>query len=387
MLQDSIKLTGRLSIKKYNDKDELIFETEVPNLVVTAGKEYIAGRLIGSLDKLVLSGNFQVGSRYRILALGTVTQSEWNTIAGTSGVTYSIGSRFTAYTTGSATNTVITSTTNSASVATTTALTAVAVSGTILPGMIITGSANIPAGTTIVSGTSPNWVMSNAATGTVTNASLYFSSVKGQTLFSDAMGYMGIGDNSTGALVSQSALANEIGRVAASDLASAGSNATFSATFPSTAVAYTIKEAAIFNRSTSNVYTFNGAATGGGGGAVNIGSTVRTITLTSHGLSKGDKVTYTTTDTAISALTVGNSYYVIYIDSNTIQLADSLAKATASSNVAATNLTNGYAIALTAGSGTNHKLIFGTMLARTTFPDISKGATEALAISWTVTVG
>jgi len=26
-------------------------------------------------------------------------------------------------------------------------------------------------------------------------------------------------------------------------------------------------------------------------------------------------------------------------------------------------------------------------LARTTFPDISKGTTEALAISWTVTVG
>ena len=52
MLQDSIKLTGRLSIKKYNDKDELIFETEVPNLVVTAGKEYIAGRLISSFRQL-----------------------------------------------------------------------------------------------------------------------------------------------------------------------------------------------------------------------------------------------------------------------------------------------------------------------------------------------
>jgi hypothetical protein len=386
MLQDSIKLTGRLSIQKYNDKDELIFETEVPNLVVTAGKEYIASRLIGSLDRLVLSGNFQVGSRYRILSLGTVTQSEWNTIAGTSALTYSVGSRFTAATTGSATNTVITSTTNSASVATGTTLTAVAVSGTILPGMIITGSANIPAGTTIVSGTSPTWIMSNAATGTVTNASLYFSSVKGQALFSDAMGYMGIGDNSLGALVSQSALANELQRVAASDLASSGSNATFSATFPATSAA-TIKEAAIYNRSTSNVYTFNGAATGAGG-AVNIGSTVRTITITSHGLSKGDKVTYTTTDTSIPALTVGGSYYVIYIDANTIQLADSLTKANASSSVAADNITNGYAIALTAaGSGTNHKLIFGTMLARTTFPDISKGATETLAISWTVTVG
>jgi hypothetical protein len=385
MLQDSIKLTGRLSIKKYNDKDELIYETEVPNLVVTAGKEWIATRLIGSLDRAGSTGYLQVGSRYRVLNLGSVTQAEWNTIAGTSGLTYTIGSRFTAATAGT-TPVLVSSTTNSAS-STSTALTAVAVSGTIVPGMQVVGSANIPANTFVVSGTSPNWVISNATTGVVSNASLTFVGQKGECLFSDAMGYMGIGDNSTGALVSQAALVNEIARVPSSDLASSGSNATFSATFPSTGTAYTIKEAAIYNRSTSNVYTFNGAATGAGG-AVNIGSTVRTITLTSHGLSKGDKVAYTTTDTSIPALTVGSSYYVIYIDANTIQLADSLTKATASSSVAADNITNGYAIALTAaGSGSNHKLIYGIMLARTTFPDISKGTTEALAISWTVTVG
>ena len=48
MLQDSIKLTGRLSIKKFNEKGELIETKEVPNLVVTAGKEFIASRIISN---------------------------------------------------------------------------------------------------------------------------------------------------------------------------------------------------------------------------------------------------------------------------------------------------------------------------------------------------
>ena len=46
MIKDSIKLTGRLSIKKYDKDGKEIYSKEVPNLVVTSGKEYIAQRLV-----------------------------------------------------------------------------------------------------------------------------------------------------------------------------------------------------------------------------------------------------------------------------------------------------------------------------------------------------
>jgi hypothetical protein len=46
------------------------------------------------------STSLVVGCQYRIVSTGTTTQAEWNTIAGTSGVTYSNGSVFTAAVTG-----------------------------------------------------------------------------------------------------------------------------------------------------------------------------------------------------------------------------------------------------------------------------------------------
>jgi len=48
----------------------------------------------------VTAGSFVVGQTYQILTLGSTTQTQWNTIAGTSGVTYAVGSTFTAATTG-----------------------------------------------------------------------------------------------------------------------------------------------------------------------------------------------------------------------------------------------------------------------------------------------
>lgn len=385
MLQDSIKLTGRLSIQKFNDKDELIYQTEVPNLVVNSGKEYIAGRLIGSGDSMYTTGNLQIGSRYRIISLGTTTQAEWNTIAGTSGLTYAVGSRFTAAATGSAASVAV-SKTNNGSAALGTALTANVFSGTIVPGMVITGSDQIPAGTTIVSGSGTSWVMSAAASGTFTNAYLQFTGKSGEALFSDAMGYMSIGDNASTVAVSQTALTNEVARVATSSLASSSTAASFSAVYPAgTGTSTSIQEAGIFNRSNSNLYTFNSIATGSGG-AVN--TTNKTITISSHGLSKGDKITYSVGGgTAMTNLTDGTTYYVIYIDSNTIQLATTSALAASSGTSYSTNNTNGYAIAIGAGTGNNHKIIYGTMLCRTTFPVISKSNSESLAITWTVTVG
>ena len=48
----------------------------------------------------VSAGLFVVGQQYKITSLGTTTQSQWNTIAGTTGQTYVVGSMFTAATTG-----------------------------------------------------------------------------------------------------------------------------------------------------------------------------------------------------------------------------------------------------------------------------------------------
>jgi len=48
----------------------------------------------------VSAGSFQVGQQYKITSLGTTTQAQWNTIAGTTGQTYVVGSLFTAATNG-----------------------------------------------------------------------------------------------------------------------------------------------------------------------------------------------------------------------------------------------------------------------------------------------
>jgi hypothetical protein len=48
----------------------------------------------------VSAGSFQVGQQYKITSLGTTTQGQWNTIAGTTGQTYVVGSLFTAATNG-----------------------------------------------------------------------------------------------------------------------------------------------------------------------------------------------------------------------------------------------------------------------------------------------
>jgi len=78
----------------------------------------------------------------------------------------------------------------------------------------------------------------------------------------------------------------------------------------------------------------------------------------------------------VVGLTDGGTYYVIRIDANTLKLASSYANAIA-----------GTAIGITSGIGSNHKLTYGTMLCRTTFPVITKSSSETIAISWVVTVG
>lgn len=48
MLHSSVKLTGKLVIKKFDDSNKLVYETEVKNLVVTSGKQFIASRIVES---------------------------------------------------------------------------------------------------------------------------------------------------------------------------------------------------------------------------------------------------------------------------------------------------------------------------------------------------
>ena len=50
--------------------------------------------------------SIEANNTYRILTLGTTTQDQWNIIAGTTGQTYSVGTTFTAMTSGSGTGTV-----------------------------------------------------------------------------------------------------------------------------------------------------------------------------------------------------------------------------------------------------------------------------------------
>lgn len=54
-LHSSIKMTGNLSIKKWNKDQELVLDIEVPNLVVTSGKQYIANRIASNSISTIMS--------------------------------------------------------------------------------------------------------------------------------------------------------------------------------------------------------------------------------------------------------------------------------------------------------------------------------------------
>ena len=235
MFKDSITLTGRLIIKKYDEDNKLIYETEVPNLVVTSGKEFLASRIVGS--------------------------------------TY------------------------------------------------------------------------------------------------DAMGYMAIGDDASIVALSQTALIDELARVAVSSATASGTNVTFSGTFPAGTGTGSIVEAAIYNTPSTKVRVFDADN--------DVDSASHVITYVAHGYSTGDKVTYTDGGgTAVVGLIDGGTYYVIKLTDNTLKLATSYANAIA-----------GTAIAITDGVGSTHKLSYGQMLCRTTFPVITKSSAQTIAISWVVTVG
>ncbi len=69
------------------------------NKVFIFRKGQVALEWDGSFSTIT-SGSFEVGKTYTITSLGDNTQANWNTVAGTSGVTYAVGSTFTAATVG-----------------------------------------------------------------------------------------------------------------------------------------------------------------------------------------------------------------------------------------------------------------------------------------------
>jgi hypothetical protein len=69
------------------------------NKVFIFRKGQVALEWDGSFSTIT-SGSFEVGKTYTITSLGGNSQAEWNTAAGTSGVTYAVGSTFTAATVG-----------------------------------------------------------------------------------------------------------------------------------------------------------------------------------------------------------------------------------------------------------------------------------------------
>ena len=71
-LNSIIKMTGELSIKKFNSNKELIEETHVPNLVVTAGKNHVANRIVNGNLEPVMS-HMGVGSNSTAAALANTT--------------------------------------------------------------------------------------------------------------------------------------------------------------------------------------------------------------------------------------------------------------------------------------------------------------------------
>ena len=85
--------------------DEDLIIKNIPTLTHSAtaflvGSVYKIATLGSDTLKTVTAGSFVVGTVYTVLTLGTTTQAEWNTTAGTSAVTYAVGSTFTAATDG-----------------------------------------------------------------------------------------------------------------------------------------------------------------------------------------------------------------------------------------------------------------------------------------------
>lgn len=67
----TIKMTGELSVQKLNSNNEVIEQIEIPNLIVTVGKQHVAERMIN--DSEVKMSHMAIGSGLSISALANTT--------------------------------------------------------------------------------------------------------------------------------------------------------------------------------------------------------------------------------------------------------------------------------------------------------------------------
>lgn len=74
-------------------------------MALTKATQNVLEGIVAAGSTGVSAGSFVVVQQYKITALGTTTQAQWNTIAGTTGQTYVVGSLFTAATTGASSGT------------------------------------------------------------------------------------------------------------------------------------------------------------------------------------------------------------------------------------------------------------------------------------------
>ena len=70
MIQETVKVTGALQIKLYGPDGKLKQEQNVKNLVVTSGKGYIAGRMVGTPTAM---SHMAIGSGTADPAVGDTT--------------------------------------------------------------------------------------------------------------------------------------------------------------------------------------------------------------------------------------------------------------------------------------------------------------------------
>ena len=74
-------------------------------MALTKATQNVLEGIVSTGSTGVSAGSFIVAQQYKITALGTTTNTQWNTIAGTTGQTYVVGSLFTAATTGASSGT------------------------------------------------------------------------------------------------------------------------------------------------------------------------------------------------------------------------------------------------------------------------------------------
>lgn len=118
----------------------------------------------------------------------------------------------------------------------------------------------------------------------------------------------------------------------------------------------------ILDSISSYTETFNGSSSG----VVSVADD--TLTFLSHRFITGQRITYSTSGTAIGGLVISTAYFVIKNDQNTIKLASTFA-----------NANNNVAIDLTAlGTGTTHTLIVAFDSINTKFKASFDNGTKAL---------